>query len=114
MPPPTATVAPQPSATPGPVVRLSFPRQRLANVLRSGLALDVGCAPSCRVTVTVARGSRTDARRTVTAGDAAARVRLRLNAAARKALKRARKVTLTLTLTAPGARKVTRRVTLAR
>jgi hypothetical protein len=93
-----------------PVLTLGVSRQSLATVLRRGLTVRVGCAPACRATVVVAAGRRVAARRTGAVGS----VRLTLSRAARRTLARMRRVKLTVTVSAPGARTVTRRITLRR
>lgn len=127
-PSPTATATATPTATPEPTVAppplpaprvvpprvvvsapglaLTVAKQRLATVLQRGLAVRVSCSSGCRATVVVTRG------RTVVARGSGAT--LKLTAAARRALAKARRVTLTVTASAPGAKPVTRSVTLSR
>ena len=106
------TVVP-PTFDPVPVIALSVPRQRLANVLRSGLSIRLGCSPACRTTLVLAQGRTVAARRTATAGATKA-VRVKLSAAPRKRLAKARSVTLTVTVSAPGAQTITRKIVVKR
>jgi hypothetical protein len=96
------------------VISLIIPRQHLATVLRSGLSVRLGCSPACRATLVLTQGSRAAATRTISAKPAPLRAALKLSASRRRALARVRRVTLTLTVSALGARTVVRRVTLTR
>ena len=116
------TITPQvvPAATPPavqlpepkPVLALTVARQRLATVLRSGFAVGLTCTRECMATLVLAYGKRVVARRTVNARSA--RVVLRLTRLALRRLVRAKRVTLTLTASASGARTVTKRIVLSR
>jgi hypothetical protein len=98
---------------PRPVISFTAPRQRLATVLRSGLSIRLGCSPACRTRVVVKHGRSTAANRTVTGG-ASRTVRIRLTAATRRKLAKARRATLTVSVSAAGAQTVTRKVTIKR
>ena len=95
---------------------------KLATALKKGLGFTARCSEACRITAGLAL-SRKDARRlkvpaVVAKGGGTRTVRLRFASKAAKALRRQRRVALTLTVTVADAAgntaKVTRRVTLRR
>jgi hypothetical protein len=108
---PTPSPAPQPTATPRATAcmpALRVPRQHLAVVRRHGLAVTLRASRACRVRLTVKLGRTVLARRTVAAGTRSRHIVLALRH--RRSLRRK----LTVTATSPGARAVTRRITLRR
>jgi hypothetical protein len=91
-------------------VTVTVARRSLATVLKRGLVVQVGCARACRATLVLAQGKKRLVRKSAAAG----RVTLKLSASTRKALRRSKRVTFTLTVTAPDAAAVKKRVTLKR
>ncbi len=128
-PPPAPPPEPQPAAdTTPPRVRIALGRQRLRTVLRTGLRVPVTCDEPCTITATTTLPSR-DARRLRLRGTLArstgrrttpgtARLRVKLNRAARSRLARRRTVKLSLAVrvadAAGNATTVRRTVTLRR
>ncbi len=84
------------------MLSLTVAKQRLATVLKRGLTVRATCSTGCRVNVVVAQGKKVVARGTGTT--------FKLTASARKALAKAKRVTLTVTVSAPGAKPVKRTV----
>ncbi|HEV2752576.1 MAG TPA: hypothetical protein VGV36_01935, partial [Solirubrobacteraceae bacterium] len=132
-PPPAPSSSEAPAAAPGdmaaPRVRaLPLAGQRLATVLRRGLAFRVGCSEACRVEGRVALGAKTAARlhlgrvvarRSVSfSGPGSRKLVMSLSARARKALRRARtvrgRVAFTVTDLAENATVVRKTVRLRR
>lgn len=91
---------------PAPTLSLTVPKQRLAAVLKRGLTVRATCSTGCRVSVVVTQGKKVLARGTGAT--------LKLTASARRSLAKAKRVTLTVTVAAPGATPVTRSVKLSR
>jgi serine protease AprX len=112
-PPAFQPIVTSPIIDPLPVISITVGRQRLATVLRRGLSIRLGCSPACRTTLVIKHGRRTAARRTAT-GDATRTIRVKLSKTMRKRLAKARRVTFTVTVSAPDARTVTRKLTIKR
>jgi hypothetical protein len=113
--PTVVTPAPRTEGPPGVIfvpqkLSLTVAKRSLATVLKSGLKVRLGCARTCRGTLVLRQGKKVLVRRTAAAGTATPK----LPAAQRRALARTKKVTLTLTVTAPEAEPVTRTVALKR
>ena len=124
-PTPTATATPTPQPLPhvvlptptvfpaAPALTLTVPSQKLAAVLKHGLTVRVSASRPVTATISLAWGKRAPVRRVL---PTPVRATMTLPASQRRALAHTRRVTLTLTLTvsAPGAKTVTRQVTLSR
>ena len=108
---PTASAAPVPTprATPAPAPKLSLSlvvgRKPLATLLKRGIAVRVSCSTRCATTIAVTQGKKVLMRRTLTVSRATT-VTLPFPAAAKRALRRLKRVSFSVSATAPGAQPV--------
>jgi hypothetical protein len=98
----------EPVATPL-ALTATVKKVKLKTLLKSGLAVTVRCG-TCRATVIVKRAGKQVGRASGSGGV----IRVKLSASARRALKHAHSVKLTLTISAPGAKPVTKTLTVKR
>jgi hypothetical protein len=94
-----ATAASLPKLT----VRATVKRTSLRTLLKRGLPVRVTCSAACNATVRLAKGARTVGRGSRSGMSGPVTLRVKLSPAGRKALRRARRATLRLTVSATGA-----------
>jgi hypothetical protein len=107
MPPPAPTPTPTPKQAPKQSPHLAI---KSVKKTAKGVSLTASCSTACRTTVVVKLGGRTLARASGKGGV----VSIRFSAKVRRQLAKARGRKLTITVSAPGAKPVSKRVTIAR
>ena len=106
-PPPAPQPAPAPKGDPKPSLQLAI--KSLKHTAR-GVTLRTTCSAACRTTIVVKLGSKTLARKTGKGGA----VTVKFSAKVRRQLAKARGRKLTITLSAPGAKSVSKTVKVNR